>query len=287
MAKSNDKVNAAMATIVETVIDAMRNGTAPWQRPWHNRGNAPTNLSTKREYTGGNALYLAILGSVMGSDYWLGFNQAKKMGGNVRKGQKGTPILRPMTFKREDSDGNESFYIGGFKLAYVWNLTQIDGIEAPVVETNDDMLDATRLDAFVVATGAEVTYGGDRACYIPSRDVINMPERTAFKSEGGFYGTLLHELTHWTGHKSRLDRTKLKNDESLGYAFEELVAELGAYRASQLLDCPNEAENHASYLENWLGALESDPSYLWKAASQAEKAAQYLVGLAGEEKAAA
>ncbi len=281
---NNAKVNDAMANIVNVVIEAMQNGTAPWQRPWATRGVRPTNISTGNEYTGGNALYLSILGGAFGCDYWVGFAQAKKMGGSVRKGEKGTAILRPIRVKRERDDGTEYYFTAGFKLAYVWNVSQVDGIELPAVDMPERVLDVDKLDAFVANTGANLAYdGGDRAFYRPATDSVHMPAKDSFKSEGGFYGTLLHELTHWTGHKSRLDRSKFKNDEKLGYAFEELVAELGAYYASEQLDCPNEAENHASYLESWLKALQSDPSYLWQAAALAEKAAGFLLA-AGEAK---
>ena len=235
MSKSRDKVNAVMAGIVETVIDAMKAGTAPWQRPWHQRGGFPTNVSTGNPYNGGNAMYLALLGSLkfQGANLWVGFGQCKKMGGSVLKGEKGTAILRPLIVPKDKADPEAGTKMVGFKVEYVWHISQTT-LEQPEVESNERMLDATKLDEFVANTGAKVEYGYDRACFIPSQDVVHMPKRTAFKSEGGYYGTLLHELTHWTGHKSRLNRLSDKSRE--GYAFEDLVAELGAFYASEMLD---------------------------------------------------
>jgi antirestriction protein ArdC len=267
------KVTDTMRAIVATVITAMRDGTAPWRRPWIERGVRPTNLQTGALYTGGNAFYLMILGAAFGCDHWVGYKQARKLGGHVRKGEKGTAILRPIKRKRTDESGEDHYYTVGFALAYIWNVTQCEGIEAPKPATTRT-LDATRLDSFLDSTGADIRYGGDRASYTPSTDHISLPERDQFTSAEGFYGTALHELTHWTGHASRLNRLADKN--ARGYAFEELVAELGAYLASELLDCPSEAANHASYLESWLKCLESEPEYLWKAAAKAEAAASYL-----------
>lgn len=286
-AQRQEKVNAAMEKIVGTVIEAMENGTAPWQMPWHQRGVMPTNLRTGNQYQGGNAFWLWILGQQYGCDYWVGFKQAKDLGGSVRKGEKGTEILRPLTKSFENDQGERVTYATGFAITYVWNVTQCDGIEAPTSELEERKLDATKLDAFMANTGADIRHGGDRAFYNPGNDYVQLPDRDQFKSEGGYYGTALHELVHWTGHKSRLDR--LSDRSKRGYAFEELIAELGAFYASEAIGCPNEAENHASYLEGWLKALQSDPKYLWDAASKAQRAANWLIGLANDnnEKAAA
>ena len=283
MTDQTAKVNEAMASIVETVIDAMENGCAPWQKRWDSRSTAnwPSNLLTGHKYQGGNALYLAILGAVRGCDYWVGFKQAKQLGGNVRKGEKGTAILRPIRIKIDKGTPDERYITKGFALTYVWNVLQCDGIELPTIEAPElRELDVSMLDDFVTATGANVIHGGDRACFIPSLDQVHMPEPGQFHDAGAYYGTLLHELVHWTGHASRLDRSKAKSRH--GYAFEELVAELGAYYASERLSCPNEAENHTSYLAGWVKELRNDPNYLWKAAALAEKASHYLIEAGGQ-----
>ncbi len=278
------KTSAIMTDITTAVVEAIKAGTAPWQKPWESRYDAtwPQNPTTGKQYNGMNALYLMMLSATRfdGCPYWLGFKQAKKKGGNVRKGEKSTAILAPIMRKATDANGDEYMYPAGFRVVRVFNAQQCDGLTLPELEPREPRtLDAHSLDAFAVATGANICHAErDRACFIPSVDRIEMPTKDQFTSEGGYYGTLLHELIHWTGHSSRLDRLGEKGRR--GYAFEELIAELGAYYASEVIGCPNEAENHASYLESWLKALDNDVQYLWQAASQAEKAAKYLIACA-------
>lgn len=277
--KLDAKISNIMTEITTKVIDAMKAGTAPWQKPWESRGltDFPSNLSTGRAYRGMNALYLWMIGQAYGSDLWIGFKQARKLGGNVRKGEKSTAILAPIMRKAEDANGEEYMYPAGFRVVRVFNVMQCDGLTLPSVDDIEPRtFDADKLDAFIAAVGSNVCHAArDRACFIPSQDRIEMPLKDQFKTAGGYYGTLLHEHIHWTGHKSRINR--LDDKSRRGYAFEELIAELGAFYASEKLGCPNESENHASYLESWLKALDDDPQYLWQAASAAEKAADYLI----------
>lgn len=289
--KLDAKTSAVMTDITERVIASIESGTAPWQQPWENRSTLtwPENLATGNTYKGMNALFLNMLGNAYDCSHWIGYGQAKKLGGNVRKGEKSTAILAPIMRKGEDSNGDAYMFPCGFRVVRVFNVKQCEGLELPEVETTEAeprTLDADMLDAFAANTGARIEHGGDRAFFRPSDDHVQMPEKDQFANEGGYYGTLLHELIHWTGHKSRLDRLNEKNKR--GYAFEELIAELGAFYASEKIGCPNEAENHKSYLAGWLKSLQSDVNYLWKAASMAERAADYLIACAekAEQKAA-
>lgn len=272
-----------MTKITQTVIDGIAAGTAPWQRPWETRGNYndPQNLVTHKLYRGLNAFYLSMLGAQEGCDFWLGAKQGMKMGGKPLKGTK-VYILAPMTIKdkAKSTPENPVFFVAGFRIVGVHNaLTGFDGladkIPQPPKQDEVKVLDAPLLDKFMAATGADIRHTGDRAFYNPGGDFVQVPAKDQFKSAAGYYGTVLHELTHWTGHKSRQDRLDDKNKR--GYAFEELIAELGCYYASVRLDCPNEAENHTSYLESWLKALQGDPKYLWDAASKAQRAADWLI----------
>ena len=277
-----------MEEIVQGVIDAIEAGTAPWQRPWDTRGVAcdPTNLATGREYKGLNRLWLWLRGDAIGCSYWVGFHQARKLGGKPKKGG-GVWILAPLTRKFEDPETGETRpIISGFKPVCVFNaLAGVEGLEGKLPQPDDTeprKLDAPALDQFIQNTHAVIHFAGNRACYNKILDQIEVPPRDQFHTPGGFYGTVLHELTHWTAHKSRLDRDPDKGKR--GYAFEELVAELGAYFSSGRLNCPNEEENHASYLKSWLSSLRDDPKYLWQAASQAEKASDYLLQFQATEK---
>jgi antirestriction protein ArdC len=226
-----------------------------------------------------------MLGMSYGCDYWLGVSQAKKLAKDAWpiKGSKATYILTPMVFPDKsgklDMNGNPRMIVAGFKPGKIFNATEFNGLEhlipQPDAPTESRKLNAPMLDDFMTGTCADIRHGGDRAFYNPGNDFIQLPERDQFKTAGGYYGTALHELIHWTGHKSR--KARLDDKSKRGYAFEELVAELGAYYASEVLDCPNEAENHTSYLDSWLKALQSDTKYLWDAASKAQAAADWLI----------
>jgi len=270
------KNEALMNDIVNKVIEAIQAGTAPWQKPWEDRGATewPTNLQTGKPYRGLNALYLALINPC---PYWVGYDQAKKLGGNVRKGAKATKILFPIIKKREDANGKESTFVVGFGSANVFNVeSDCEGIELPKVEPRVVSFDADKLNSMIERLGVDLSFGGDRAFYQPATDSVVLPNADQFKSERGYWGTLLHELVHWTGHKSRCDRgLQVKNRE--GYAFEELVAELGAYYLGERLGVPVEPENHASYLASWLKALKDEPDQIRKAATMAEKAAAFIV----------
>ena len=262
-----------MNYIVDTVIAAMEAGTAPWQKPWEDRGaDRPMNLATGKAYNGINSLYLSLIGA---SPYWVGYKQAKQLGGNVRKGAKATKILFPV-IKTREVDGEEKKVLVGFGSTNVFNvLTDCEGIELPDTERGEPTFDADKLNGMVERLGADVRFGGNRAYYTIGEDFVGMPHADQFSTERGYWGTLLHELVHWTRHPSRLDRAKGANKE--GYAFEELVAELGAYYLGELIGVPVEPENHASYLAGWLKALKDDPDQLRRAASLAEKAAAFIV----------
>tara|TARA_R110002074_G_scaffold97536_1_gene211754 strand:+ start:414 stop:1250 length:837 start_codon:yes stop_codon:yes gene_type:complete len=271
-----------MQNIVDQIIASIEAGTAPWQKPWTERGVRATNLATGKQYEGLNSLWLDICSAQFGCNYWGGYQQLKKLGGQVRKGEKGTEILAPMVRKGENKKtGEEYTYISSFKTIKIFNAAQCDGLTVIVEGENEPKeLNANKLDSFLANTGADIRYGGDRAYYSPSSDHIQLPEINQFHSENGYYGTALHELIHWTGHKTRLDR--LQDKSSKGYAFEELIAEIGAYYASIELDCPNEAENHASYIGTWLKELQNEPKYILQAAAQAEKATKFLLDLSKE-----
>jgi antirestriction protein ArdC len=267
----------ATAVITQQFIDAIEGGMleGKWVRPWQNTGDGfPTNALTGRPYSGTNAFMLLIAGG----GQWATYKQWQELGAQVRKGEKSTKILRPI-IKKDPAQIKEDMLIG-FSAASVFSATQVDNYNAPSIEPKT-FEDSAEAEAFIVATGAELMHSQDGsrgAFYVPSADYINMPAKELFTSEQDYYSTLLHELSHWSGHESRLDRglnTSRFGEEA--YAFEELVAELSStFLCAHLGIHQGYQDNHAKYLKSWLKVLKSDTKALMTAASQAEKAYKHL-----------
>jgi antirestriction protein ArdC len=210
-----------------------------WQLPWVKRGGMrrPTNFTTGRAYRGINVPMLWGSAQAQGfsCDEWASFKQWQAVGGQVRKGEKGTMIVFYRKLAIKDRVTGEDKEIPMVKTSYLFNVDQVDGITRPA--DNEDRTDATQrhadADAFIRATGADIRHGGGRAFYTPTQDFIQLPERADFigdeiEATENYYATALHELIHWTGHDNRTGRLKPAAFGSKGYAFEELVAELGA-----------------------------------------------------------
>ena len=197
-----------------------------------------------------------------------------------------------MPIKDKETDKVKGLYFRG---ASVFSAAQVEGWEAPTVEAPDLTEVLANVDTYLKNIGADVRHSTEgRAYYNPSSDYIQMPHREQFAATDTsnatecYYSTLLHEHTHWTGHKSRLNRLELKNKR--GYAFEELIAELGACFLSVDLGISVEVRpDHSQYIAGWLQALTSDSGsdYIWKAASEAQKAVDYLNAAQQEEAIAA
>ena len=253
-----------------------------WVRPWQNTGDGfPTNALTGRPYSGTNAFMLLIAGG----GQWATYKQWQELGAQVRKGEKSTKILRPI-IKKDPAQIKEDMLIG-FSAASVFSAAQVDNYSAPSIEPKT-FEDSAEAEAFIVATGATLMHSQDGsrgAFYVPSADYINMPAKELFTSEQDYYSTLLHELSHWSGHESRLDRdlnTSRFGEEA--YAFEELVAELSStFLCAHLGIHQGYQDNHAKYLKSWLKVLKSDTKALMTAASQAEKAYKHLRQYSEEE----
>lgn len=261
----------------------------PWQMPWNDGISGPTNLITDREYTGMNYIMLEMtkLANKYKLNYWLTYNQARKFGGFVNKGEKGTPILVPIVEKEdeEDEDGNviDSKDTLHFKIFYVFNVEQTN-IEVKF----EDMDIGNKLPS------AEIFVNGylkrenitvideSEAFYSPTRDVIGMPKFETFHSTDFYYLTMLHEIAHSTGHSTRLNRVgvaTLRNGHT--YSYEELVAELTAMFVGNDLglvrENSKEEKNSVSYLKNWLNVLRETPKMLQTATQEAEKAVKYII----------
>ncbi len=280
--------------VTTMIVDKLEQGVMPWLQPWKaefaaGRITRPLR-STGQPYQGINILMLWASAELQGlaCPYWLTFAQAKQLGGFVKKGEKGTPVVYASTFKKKEQgdDGQEIEEEIPFLKEYtVFNAEQCEGLPAhfyQLAEKPTHKLERIeRAEAFFANTGAEIRVGGTRAYYAVEPDYVQMPPFETFRDAESNAAVLGHELCHWTRHPSRLNRDlgrKKWGDE--GYAMEELVAELGAaFLCADLNITPEVRDDHASYIDNWLKVLKGDKRAIFSAASLASKAVEYLHGL--------
>lgn len=280
--------------VTDKIIADLEQGELTWMKPW-SAGNMDGRIMRPlrhngQPYSGINILMLwsASLEGCFGSPYWMTFKQAKSLGAHVRKGERGNPVVYANTITKieEQDDGSEEERAIPFMKAYtVFNVEQIDGLPEHYYVKPEPVIDpAQRIDhaeRFFAATGADIRHGGNQAYYSGGSDHVQMPVFECFQSPEAYYATLAHELTHWTKHKSRLDREfgrKRWGDEA--YAREELVAELGAaFLCADLSLSPEPRDEHAAYIQSWLKVLKEDKRAIFSAAAHAQRAADYLHGL--------
>jgi antirestriction protein ArdC len=274
-------VNKVYEIITEKVVESLKKGVVPWNQPWRVTGHR--NMISKKGYRGINPFLLDLKGYK--SPFWMTFNQAKGLGGTVKKGEKGTMVVFWKMLKKADANGVEK-NIPLLRYYTVFNLEQTEGIDPKNIPADEKRAHAPIADAEkVVAEFADkppVSHGGDRACYAPLSDKIEMPHPENFKTGEGYYRTLFHEFGHSTGHAKRLarkDHTAFWGGKE-EYAKEELVAEMtSAFLAGecQFTETVNN-EDTVAYIGNWLKALNNDPTMVVSAAGQAQKAADYIRG---------
>lgn len=263
--------------VTARIIAELEEGRFPWVQPWSNSAASPglpKNATTGRAYSGVNVLILwgAVIAGAYPNQGWLTFRQALAAGGCVRKGEQ----------------GDDARSIPFLKRFVVFNVAQCDGLpeqysaDAPPLPERELVPIAENL---IAATGADFRIGGPRAFYSPSGDFVQVPPQPAFARQIDFYRTALHELGHWTGHASRLARSFGGRFGNSAYAREELCAELtSAFLCAALGIVPT--VRHADYLGTWLAVLREDSRAIFKAASQASKAANYLLAFAAARQAA-
>jgi antirestriction protein ArdC len=273
------------------ILEALDKGVNPWRKPWTVDGSLmPHNCISGHQYRGVNVPYLWAV--QMLNEYptaqWLTFNQARKAGGHVRKGEKAAAYViftKPIVVKDENEDGSEEKKtIHMLRCTPVFNIAQTEGVKLPARETVEvEKLEPSELVAsvqdFMGSVGAVVKYNGHSAHYAPRKDEIGLPQVEQFESSEAFAATALHELVHWTGHKSRCNRPGIVEFGGFGsasYAMEELVAELGAAMLCERFQVANEIDNHASYIENWRKVIEADERAIFRAARMAEQAMDWL-----------
>ncbi|UOF81562.1 antirestriction protein [Bacteriophage sp.] len=279
-------------TITNEVIKQLEQGCAPWVKPWKSKPSegAPHNPASGTYYRGANFIWLTLLqssGAFGTSSEWMTYKQAQDKGAQVRKGAKGVQVIfyKPMQVQgafNPDTQQHDSKVIPMIKTYTVFNRDMIDGLPVDEVAENEPSIPEFQTkeecETFIKDSGAIVKHGGDSAFYSPSLDFIQLPKREDFKSESDYYATALHELSHWTGHKSRIDRdfSKSKRWGDSAYAFEELVAELGAAMLCAHLKVDGQLQ-HASYIQSWLKVLKQDSKAILKAGAEAQKILDYLV----------
>ena len=282
--------------ITDHIIAAIEAGAGDWTMPWHNdvAGIRPVNANTGKAYRGVNVISLWSTAQEKGyaMPQWGTYKQWGEMGAQVRKGERSSPVV---FWKFRDKDeGTEAEPDGidakgqdrpGRRLILarcysVFNAAQVDGYAAPALPANPVAARIDDAEQFFGSTKMEVRHGGNRAFYRPADDRVQMPPFEAFPDPLGYYSTLAHEATHWTGAKARLDRDLSGRFGSDAYAAEELVAELGAAFVCADLGLSNEPRpDHAAYVANWLKVLKADSRAIFTAAAKAQEAADHLHGL--------
>lgn len=283
--------------VTHRIIEQLEQGTRPWEKPWGAATGRNVLLPLRAcggAYRGINILLLwdAAIEKGFTRNVWMTFKQAESYKAHVRKGEKGTSVVYADRASKSETDekGEEVEKHYSFLKSYtVFNVEQIEGLPATFYEPPAPQDEEHKLalieeaETFFAKTGAVIRHGGDRAFYAPGPDAIQLPNLQAFIDAESYTATKAHELVHWTGHKSRLDREFGKRFGDQAYAFEELVAELGAaFLCAELGINPEPREDHASYLAHWLTVLKEDKKAIFVAASFAQKALDCLVGFQGD-----
>ncbi len=286
--------NTVYNIITERIITLLEQGTVAWHKPWTSQGSLalPKNLHSGRPYRGVNTFLLHA--TEFGSPYWLTFKQALARGGNVRKGEKSTPVVFWKWLDPEQGAPVQK-RIPLLRYYSVFNVEQCEAIDYPKVDTPVHDFSPIQSAAQLVKGMPKppvIQHGGDSASYAPALDLVRMPVPERFEKPEAYYDTLFHELTHATGHESRLNRRGVADKGehnqfgSDPYAREELVAEMGAaFLCGHAGIVDRVVDNSAAYIASWLKQLKNDAKLVVTAAAQAQKAADYILGLQPDESA--
>lgn len=267
--------------ITEQVLEIMSQGVIPWKKPWNARG-AHRNLITGKQYRGINVFLLSCTN--FSSPWWLSFKQAKEKGGKIRKGEKGRQIVFWKPLLTQDIETGKEKKIFMLRYYTVFNLDQVEGIEAPkepeTIEL-EPIAEAEKIVSEMQNRPVIEEAGGNKACYYPGKDSVQMPKFQDFDESEKYYSVLFHELGHSTGHVSRLARKEVQVCSRFGsedYSKEELVAEMtAAFLCGESGILPATVENSAAYLQSWSARLKEDKKMVINAAAAAQRAADYIL----------
>ena len=267
--------------ITDRILALLEQGTVPWQKPWQSTTGIPRNLFSQRPYQGINLWLLTAMGYA--SPFWATFHQITQAGGRIRKGEKGVPVVFWKVYTDTDDETGEEDKRFVLRSYTVFNAAQTEGLTVPEIpELPPRFTPIEQCDTLVrtMPHRPQIIHGHQRAFYKPATDTLHMPIPACFRSPETYYATLFHELTHSSGHRSRLNRKTLTDLCLFGdpdYAQEELVAEMGATYLCGVCGIANTTiANSAAYLQSWMQVLRHDPTMLVHAAAQAQKAADYI-----------
>ncbi|MGV2497488.1 ArdC family protein [Pelagerythrobacter aerophilus] len=295
-AKTKSSRQSLYAEVTERVIAQLEEGRLPWVQPWNAAACGcamPENVISGRRYSGINVLILwaAVIEGGYASQRWLTYRQAQAAGGHVRKGERGTVVCYADRFtpraeaQQAQDEEREARTIAFLKRFTVFNVEQCEDLPEELTRTVEppfaeaDIL--PQVKALIDASGADLRIGGGEAYYSPVQDYVAVPPVQAFHAPIDWHRTALHELGHWTGHTSRLNRDQAGRFGSSAYAREELVAEMASAFACASLSI-EPTVRHCDYIGSWLAVLREDEKAIFRAASAASKAADYLLAFAPE-----
>lgn len=290
--------NDIAQTITDRIISELEQGAAPWVKPWRSLRGTPANglaynPASGTVYRGINQFWLNMMQAAYPSNQWVTFKQAQALNGTVKAGEKGTGVVYWNVNRKETTDANGDTVTSAYafiKQYWVFNVSQCENLDLPEPEPmpKADWQPESSVMSIVdrLALSGDLSHGGDSAYYRPSTDAIVMPPMAAFNSPENYHATLLHESVHATGHEKRLKRLTPARFGSSDYAYEELVAELGAAMLCAFCGIDGDLR-HSGYIESWLKALRNDKQFILSAAGKAQAAMDYLTKSAQADEALA
>ncbi len=286
-AKRKFKKKNPYEVIANSILAMLNKGIVPWRQSWVN--GHPVSVATGKTYRGINSILLSVTAEIEGwSDpRWLTYNKAKQLGGNVKKGQKSTPICKYNVVEKDDPDNPDKKKVNRF-FAYdcVFNVEQCEGLDLPTLDSpiaEFSPIEGAEQIAAGYKDGPAVSNGG-LACYRPLTDEVVMPNRESFETEEAYYAALFHELGHSTGHSKRLKRFNISEGPAMfgseSYGEEELVAEFCAsFLCGECEILPKTVENAVAYIQGWARIIKAKPQIIVQASGKAGRAADRILGV--------